>query len=72
MGYFKRAEFWHRTGSQTTQGRNNSCDDDLFRVAFRAIRRRRPPKLNFPFAAQYPAHTLPCQRFAPALADSNA
>ena len=38
----------------------------------RAIRRRRPPKLNFPFAAQYPAHTLPCQRFAPALADSNA
>ena len=34
------------TGSQTTQGRNNSCDDDLFRVAFRAIRRRRPPKLK--------------------------
>ena len=34
-------------GSQTTQGRNNSCDDDLFRVAFRAIRRRRPPNSIF-------------------------
>lgn len=24
------------------------------------------------FAAQYPARTFPCQRFAPALADSDA
>ena len=31
-------------GSRTTRGRNSSCDNDLLRVAFRAIRRRRPPK----------------------------
>ena len=32
-------------GSRTTRGRNSSCDNDLLRVAFRAIRRRiGPPK----------------------------
>jgi hypothetical protein len=27
---------------------------------------------GFHYAAQYPAHIFPCQRFAPALADSDA
>ena len=40
--------------------------------AFRAIRRRRPPEVYFTFAAQYPARTSPCQRFAFALANNNA
>ena len=59
-------------GSRTTRGRNSSCDNDLLRVAFRAIRRRRPPEVYFTFAAQYPARTSPCQRFAFALANNNA
>ena len=46
--------------------------NDLLRVAFRAIRRRRPPEVYFTFAAQYPARTSPCQRFAFALANNNA
>ncbi len=32
-------------GSRTTRGRNSSCDDDLFRVAFRDKRRRQPPEV---------------------------
>ena len=31
-----------------------------------------PPKFIFTFAAQYPARTSPCQRFAFALANNNA
>ncbi len=33
------------TGSQTTRGRNSSCDGDLLRVAFRDKRHRRPPEV---------------------------
>ncbi len=32
-------------GSRTTRGRNSSCDNDLFRVAFRDKRRRQPPEV---------------------------
>ena len=31
-----------------------------------------PPEVYFTFAAQYPARTSPCQRFAFALANNNA
>src|SRR6266480_1728716 len=52
------------SGSQTAQGWRPSCDGDGLHVAFRSFRRRRHPGGEEAFAAQYPAHSCPCQRFA--------
>ncbi len=56
------------SGSQTAQGWRPSCDGDGLHVAFRSFRRRRHPGGEEAFAAQYPAHSCPCQRFAVVLA----
>ena len=56
------------SGSQTAQGSRPSCDGDGRDVAFRSFRRRRHPGGEEVFAAQYPAHASPCQRFTAVLA----
>jgi hypothetical protein len=56
------------SGSQTAQGSRPPCDGDGRDVAFRAFPRRRHPGGEEAFAAQYPAHACPCQRFTVVLA----
>ena len=51
-------------GSSTARVRRASRDADTPGVAFRVVPRRRHPEFRTNFAAQYPARTYPCQRFA--------
>ena len=48
-------------GSATTWSLGTSCKSDVSSVAFRTVPSRRHSKA-YSFAAQYPAHTCPCQR----------
>jgi hypothetical protein len=57
-------------GSTTTRGRRMSRDGDILRIAFCRMQAIGIPKVTF--AAQWLAYSLPCQRFAPALADRSA
>jgi hypothetical protein len=57
-------------GSTTTRGRRMSRNSDILRVAFCRTQGIGTPKVTF--AAQWLAYALPCQRFAPALADRSA
>jgi len=58
------------TGSPTARGPGAPCESGASGVAFRLPIRRRHPEVataravGHPFAAQYPACTFPCQRFA--------
>jgi hypothetical protein len=52
-----------RAWSQTAQGSLPSRDGDGCDVAFRLVSQRRHPGGEEDFAAQYPAHACPCQRF---------
>ena len=56
------------SGSQTAQGSRPSRESDGPDVAFRSFSQRRHPGGEEAFAAQYPAHAFPCQRFAGVLA----
>jgi hypothetical protein len=56
------------SGSQTAQGSRPSGDSDGLDVAFRSFPQRQHPGGEEVFAAQYPAHACPCQRFAVVLA----
>ena len=66
-----------RGGSRTCAGSLTARDPDTPRdvgvpgVAFRfSLRRQRPGVSSY--AAEYPAHTFPCQRFDAALASGSA
>src|SRR5438105_2193530 len=60
-------------GSQTSQDPGAPCDDGAPGVAFRIYAERRHPEAKKKsFAAQYPAHTYPCQRFDAALTGDSA
>jgi hypothetical protein len=58
-------------GSQTTQGRLDTCSGVSDRVAFRETYLVGTLRFNT-FAAQWLACTLPCRRFADILADARA
>ena len=58
------------SGSQTAQGSRPSCVSDGPDMAFRLFRQRRHPGGEEDFAAQYPAHACPCQRFTGVLANA--
>jgi hypothetical protein len=68
---FPRKELPYMPGSQTTQGRLDTCDGVSGCVAFRqsygvgTLRK-------ITFAARWLAYTLPCRRFACTLADADA
>ena len=68
---FPHKELPYMPGSQTTQGRLDTCADVSDRVAFRVT--YLVGALRFiTFAAQWLAYTLPCRRFADILADAYA
>jgi hypothetical protein len=58
-------------GSQTTQGRFDTCAGVSDRVAFR-VTYRVGTLSKITFAAQWLAYTLPCRRFADTLTDACA
>ena len=61
----------HVPGSQTAQGRTGSRAYDPARVAFCGFERIGTPDDGI-YAAQWLAHTLPCQRFTDRLAAASA
>jgi hypothetical protein len=58
-------------GSQTTQGRSDTCADVSGHVAFRDTYGVGTPRF-ITFAAQWLAYTIPCRRFADTLTDAHA
>jgi hypothetical protein len=57
-------------GSLTTRSRPQARDSACDRIAFRLTDGVGAPIV--PFAARWLAYTIPCRRFAPALADNDA
>jgi hypothetical protein len=57
-------------GSLTTRSRPQTCDHACGHIAFRLTNAAGAPIV--PFAARWLAYTIPCRRFAPALAGRNA
>jgi hypothetical protein len=68
---FPYKELPYMPGSQTTQGRLDTCAGVSDRVAFR-VTYRVGTLSKITFAAQWLAYTLPCRRFADILADACA
>jgi len=60
------------SGSLTARGPGAPRDHGAPGVAFRCLHSVGTPKLSMAFAAQFPAHTYPCQRFATALTNGHA
>ena len=60
------------TGSSTARGPIAPRGSGALDVAFRFFPQRRHPGVVMNFAAQYPARTFPCQRFADAVAHADA
>ena len=69
---FRTKDFSTCMGSPTAQG---PCHARLMRITGCCLlfkRTRSAPRISTHFAAQYPAHVLPCERFTAALANSRA